>query len=459
MKVKLYILFIIIAIVLLQQCAGLDSVSKITDSNLVQIYNTNCAGCHGRQLQHFKMLTTATKLTLEQLQHITQYGDSVKGMPAFGATINKAAIIKLSKYIKNYKYADNQVAAQKEAKDYSIEVVADNLEIPWGMEFLPNGGMLITEKKGRLLRRNINGDITAIKGLPPIRNAGQGGLLDVKLHPQYAQNGWVYISYSYIDSDNKSAGGTAILRAKIIGDSLTEQQEIFKAVPAVTTNHHFGCRMVFDEKGYLYFSVGERGKHFEFPQKTDNANGKIHRVYDDGTIPKDNPFVNTPNAIASIYSYGHRNPQGLAIHPQTGLVWEHEHGPKGGDEINLVKKGVNYGWPVISYGINYDGSILTKLKEKENMEQPLHYYVPSIAPSGMAFITGNIYPAWKNNLLIGSLSFHYLERLELNGTQVIHQEKMLAELDSRVRDVRIGPGGYIYVAVEGPGRILKLLPK
>ena len=209
----------------------------------------------------------------------------------------------------------------------------------------------------------------------------------------------------------------------------------------------------------MYFSNGDRGKRDDFPQKLDNTNGKIHRLNDDGSIPADNPFVGQAGVTESIYSYGHRNPQGLAIHPQTGLIWEHEHGPKGGDEINIIEKGKNYCWPVISYGINYSGTTFTDITEKEGMEQPIHYYVPSIAPCGMTFLDSDIYPEWKNNLFIGSLSFRYLERVQLLGDKVVYQEKLLDELNSRVRNVKVGPDGYLYVAVEEPGRILKILPK
>ncbi|MEM6297178.1 MAG: PQQ-dependent sugar dehydrogenase, partial [Bacteroidota bacterium] len=240
---------------------------------------------------------------------------------------------------------------------------------------------------------------------------------------------------------------------------LQDIQQIYRGTPAVDTDYHFGCRMVFDNEGYLYFSNGDRGKRDDFPQNLDNTNGKIHRLHDDGRIPADNPFVNQEDAIKSIYSFGHRNPQGLALHPQTGKVWEHEHGPKGGDEINIIQKGKNYGWPVISYGINYNGTVFTDLTEKEGMEQPLHYYVPSIAPCGMAFLDSDVYPDWNGNLFIGSLSFRYLEMLRFSGDQVIQQEKLLEEFDSRVRNVVVSPEGYLYVSLEEPGRILKILPK
>jgi glucose/arabinose dehydrogenase len=428
------------------------------DKSILTTYNTYCASCHGQQLQQFKILKSYEK-PVEELANTIKNGNLDAGMVAFGATLEDKQIQELAQFIKNYDYDQNFVVEKKEDKDYEVEVVIKGLEVPWGMEFLPNGDMLVAERKGALSRFSKTDGLHPIKGLPPIRAKGQGGLMDLKLHPNYEENGWLYISYSYIDEANDRACNTAIIRAKLVNDELTQIESIYKGTPATTTNHHFGNRMVFDREGYLYFSNGERGARDVFPQSLDNTNGKIHRLNDDGTVPQDNPFVGQKDAIPSIYSYGHRNPQGLAMHPVTGQIWEHEHGPRGGDEINLIQPGLNYGWPIITYGINYIGTIITDLTEKEGMEQPLHYYVPSIAPCGMAFLDGDVYPEWKNNLFIGSLRFQYLERLVLNGTTVVYQESMLEELSSRVRDVRVGPDGYLYVAVEGPGRILKILPK
>lgn len=435
-----------------------QSPSAQADQSIVKLYNTNCSGCHGQQLQHFKILKSFKK-PVEELANTIKNGNTDAGMVAFGATLSDKQIQDLAQFIKGYDYDQNFVVEKKENKDYEVEVVIDGLEVPWGMEFLPNGDMLVAERKGVLSRFSKTDGLHPINGLPPIRAKGQGGLMDLKLHPKYEENGWLYISYSYIDEKDSRAGNTAIIRAKLENDALTQIETIYKGTPATTTNHHFGNRMVFDREGYLYFSNGERGARDEFPQSLDNTNGKIHRLHDDGSVPEDNPFVGQEGAIPSIYSYGHRNPQGLAMHPETGEIWEHEHGPRGGDEINLIKPGLNYGWPVITYGINYIGTSITDLTEKEGMEQPLHYYIPSIAPCGMAFLDSDVYPEWRNDLFIGSLRFQYLERLVLNGTTVIYQEKMLEELNSRVRDVRVGPDGYLYVGLEGPGRIIKILPK
>ncbi|MCB0535354.1 MAG: PQQ-dependent sugar dehydrogenase, partial [Saprospiraceae bacterium] len=340
--------------------------AKQADADIPQLYADYCSGCHGRQLQHFKMLKSNTNRTLDELDAAIKNGDTDKGMPGFKVSLTENTIHELSLFIKNYDYEADYVAEVKEAgKGYTVETVVDGLEIPWGMEFLPDGDMLIAEKNGTLSRFSKTTGLTPIKGLPRVRSAGQGGLMDLKLHPQYDENGWLYISYSYIDTENSKNGNTAIIRARLRDNALVDIQEIYRGYPAVSTNHHFGNRMVFDREGYLYFSNGERGRRDDFPQKLDNTNGKIHRLHDDGSIPADNPFVGQPDVAESIYSYGHRNPQGLALHPETGAVWEHEHGPRGGDEINIIKKGANYGWPVISYGINYNGTIFTDLTEQE----------------------------------------------------------------------------------------------
>lgn len=335
----------------------------------------------------------------------------------------------------------------------AAELVVGDLSIPWGLEFLPDGSLLISEKAGQLIRFR-NGVKTEISGLPPIFVTGQGGLLDLKLHPNYTDNGWLYFTYASEDGPG-DGGHTALARARLQGDALADLQVLYKCEPNTTSGQHFGSRIEFDDAGYLYFTVGERGARDVNPQDINRDGGKVYRLFDDGGIPPDNPFVGA-DGLDAVYSYGHRNPQGMAKNPYTGAIWAHEHGPRGGDEINIIRKGANYGWPVISYGINYDGTPITDQTEMPGMEQPLYYWVPSIAPSGMAFVTSERYPAWQGNLLVGSLAFQYLERLELEGTQVTYREKLL-EGTGRVRNVRQGPDGYIYVAVEGKG-IYRLVP-
>ncbi|WP_445736470.1 PQQ-dependent sugar dehydrogenase [Mariniflexile sp.] len=339
--------------------------------------------------------------------------------------------------------------------NYTTEIVVPGINIPWGLAFLPDGSMLITEKSGELIHFK-NGIKTNIEGVPEIYVRGQGGFMDVELHPDYNNNGWIYFSYASAEGEGEG-GNTAIMRAKLKNNTLTEKQLLYKAGPNTTKGQHFGSRIEFDNEGYLYFSIGERGEGSLNAQDITRDGGKIYRLHDDGSIPEDNPFVNVPNAKKAIYSYGNRNPQGLVKNPYTGEIWEHEHGPKGGDEINIIEKGKNYGWQVISYGINYDGTPFTDITEKEGMEQPLFYWVPSIAPSGMTFVTSDKYPDWKGNLLVGSLKFSYLERLVIENNKVTKREKLLEGM-GRVRNVRQGPDGYIYAGIEGKG-IVKIIPK
>lgn len=348
----------------------------------------------------------------------------------------------------------NDIPIQDEVVTYRFENVADGIEIPWGMAWLPNGSMLVTEKSGTLFLVK-NKEKTSIKNVPEVVVRGQGGLLDVAVHPNFAKNNWIYLTFSSASGAEKGAN-TELIRAELKDNSLINIQTLYKGTPNTNKGHHFGSRIVFDRDGYLYFTIGDRGNHPENPQDVTRDGGKVYRIHDDGKIPTDNPFVNQENAKKAVFSYGHRNLQGLAMHPETGEIWEHEHGPKGGDEINIVKKAANFGWPIITYGIDYDGSIISNLTEKEGMEQPLYYWLPSIAPSGMAFVTSKIYPDWKGHLLVGSLKFQYLELLKLDGEKVIGRQKIGTDL-GRFRDVRQAPDGYIYVAVEGKG-VFKITP-
>ncbi len=429
-------------------------------------YQMHCAGCHGVNLDNFIDRKWKYGKNPGKIETIIAEGIQQEGMPGFKTMLSKDEIRALGEYVlaESKSRSIEKSTAQLPTDGvygsdfkYKAEVVVDNLEIPWGIEFLPNGDLLIAERNGTLSRFTNDKKLINIKGLPEIRVAGQGGLMDLQLHPDYEKNGWLYIAFSYVDDKNQKAGNTEIIRAKLKGDQLTDIETIYQGHPAVTTNHHFGSRMEFDDDGHLYFSIGDRGYRDEFPQKLDNSNGKVHRLNADGTVPEDNPFYNVNGAEQSIFSYGHRNIQGIAKHPVTGEIWTHEHGPRGGDEINIVKPGLNYGWPVISFGINYDGTIFTNDTAKVGMEQPLTYYVPSIAPCGMAFVTSDRYGDWENSLLIGSLRFQYLERCIIEDNKVVRHERLLEGI-GRVREVKVSPDGYIYVGVENPGRILKLDP-
>lgn len=344
--------------------------------------------------------------------------------------------------------------AQKTEFDLDAEVVVDGIDVGWGMDWLPSGHVLITERLGTLYLWD-GLSLNTVDGVPEVKSKGQGGLLDVKVHPQFKTNQWVYLSYS-----KPMPGGvatTAVVRGKLQGNTLKELAEVFRAEPALSTNHHYGSRLLFDKNGYLYVSVGDRGKREENPQDLSNHCGKIHRMHDDGSVPQDNPFVGNPIAMQTIYSYGHRNPQGLALHPETGALWEHEHGPKGGDEVNVIQPKKNYGWPVISYGVNYSGTKFTDLTAKEGMMQPEIFWVPSIAPSGMDFVTSSKYGALKGDLLVGSLKFGYLHRCDVEDGKIVKQEKYLEGI-GRVRCVRQGPDGFVYFTVEGKG-VMRLIPK
>lgn len=338
---------------------------------------------------------------------------------------------------------------------YSYEMVVEDLDIPWGFTFLPDQSILITEKSGEIIHFK-DGEKTQIQGAPQVYDRGQGGLLDVVLHPDYENNGWIYFSYSSTEGEG-NGGNTAIMRAKLEGNQLTSKEVLYKASPNTTKGQHFGSRIAFDKEGYLYFSAGERGERDVNPQDITRDNGKVYRLNDDGSVPSDNPFVGQENAVEAIYSYGHRNPQGMILNPETGEIWVHEHGPKGGDEINVVKKGANYGWPVVTYGENYSGTSITDERSRPDMEDPIFYWFPSIAPSGFAYVTSDKFPELKGDLLVGSLKFQYLELLNLDGKKINKRTKLL-EGSGRMRDVRQGPDGNIYVAIEGKG-IAKLTNK
>lgn len=347
------------------------------------------------------------------------------------------------------------VQEQPDSSRYTVDKLYEGFKNPWGMAWLPDGRMLVTEKAGEILVfKNNKFTGTKLEGVPKVFAEGQGGLLDIKLHPNYKQNKWIYISYS---KPVEGGATTAIMRFKLQGNQLVEKKDIFLAKPFIKANFHFGSRIVFDKDNYLFFSVGERGTQPKV-QELDNDHGKIHRIYDDGRIPQDNPFVGKKGASPSIWTLGHRNPQGMVYDAATNRVWAVEHGPKGGDELNLIEKGKNYGWPKTSYGINYDGSILTEHKELPGIETPVRYWVPSIGPCGMTMVTSNKYPGWKGNFLIGAMAHRHIARVQLEGATYITEERLVQDI-GRVRCVAQGPDGYIYAITEGPGLLIRLMPK
>ncbi|MBC8057630.1 MAG: PQQ-dependent sugar dehydrogenase [Rhizobiales bacterium] len=337
--------------------------------------------------------------------------------------------------------------------------VASGLQNPWALAFLPDGRMLVTEKAGRIRIVTADGKVgEPLQGVPKVESAGQGGLLDVVIDPKFADNGFVYWSYSEADTEGGRGNSTAVARAKLEGNQLKELRVIFRQAPKYASSAHFGSRLVFARDGRLFVTLGDRFSRRDDAQLLDNDHGKIVRIESDGRIPADNPFVGRAGARPEIWSYGHRNVQGAAIHPTTGELWSDEHGPQGGDELNVAERGKNYGWPVITYGVNYgSGTKIGEGTEKAGMEQPLTRWVPSIATSGLAFLTSDRYPGWKGNAFIGALRGQLLVRLELDGRKVVREERLLQDLGERIRDVRQGPDGWLYVVTDSSnGRIIRL---
>lgn len=352
---------------------------------------------------------------------------------------------------------DPTFAQQTEKHLIKVDTLFTEFESPWGMTWLSDGKMLVTERKGEILIFE-NDEFTGQKvtGLPEVHEVNQAGLLDVAAHPNHAENGWIYIAYAKPFPDNK--GALTIMRFKLDdNNNAIDQEEIIVAIPEWEGGRHFGSRIVFDNEGYLYFSNGDKGNKPENAQTLTNAHGKVHRIHDDGRIPADNPFVNEEGAVGSIWSYGNRNPQGLYFDKANNRLWEAEHGPMGGDELNLIEKGKNYGWPVITYGQNYDGTPITEITEKEGMEQPVTYYVPSIATCGMTMVTSDRYPNWKGDILIGALAKMHINRVDMDGATALSQEVMFQDI-GRVRQVSESPDGYLYAITEGTGLLVKLLP-
>ncbi|MGD9941830.1 MAG: PQQ-dependent sugar dehydrogenase [Burkholderiaceae bacterium] len=339
--------------------------------------------------------------------------------------------------------------------------VAAGLEHPWALAFLPDGRMLVTERPGRLRLLSADGkQQAAVDGVPRVHARGQGGLLDVALSPTFAQDRTLFLSYA---EPTRNGARTAVARATLSDSpnpSLRELRVIFGQKHDPAGGHHFGSRLVFARDGNLFVTLGDRFEHRDRAQTLDNHYGKILRIAPDGSVPADNPFVGKADALPEIHSYGHRNVQGAALHPASGRLWTHEHGPQGGDEVNLEKPGANYGWPVITYGREYGtGLKIGEGTERRDIEAPLFEWTPSIAPSGMAFYTGDRFPAWRGSLFVGSLKYQMLSRLELDGERVVREQRLLTDLKSRVRDVRQGPDGYLYLLTdESNGRLLRVMP-
>ncbi len=437
-----------------------------------RLYADSCANCHGPKLTGAQ----GPSLVDDEWKHGSDDasiaksihdGQPAAGMPPFGGALSAQDIRALVIYIREEgakarrahttlaKPAGN-ISVTSELHAFRLETVTSKVDEPWGLAFLPDGRIVVTEKKGRL--RIVERGVVSqpVRGAPAVYSERQAGLLDVALHPDYEKNGWIYLSYS--DPGPNGSAMTAVVRGHLQDGAFIDQQQIFKADPALYRQGgvHFGSRFVFDGKGHLFFSIGERGQGKD-AQDITRPNGKVHRIADDGRVPDDNPFAHEAGAVPSIWSYGNRNPQGLVRHPVTGDLWEVEHGPRGGDELNVIQPGSNYGWPVITYGMNYDGTPMTDRTAQDGMEQPITHWTPSIAVSSIDFYVGDAFPKWSGNLLVGSLAAQELRRLEIEGTRVTREEVLFKGV-GRIRDVVVGPDGFVYLAMHEPDRIARLVP-
>ena len=461
----------VIALILLIACNP-NTESAIAEidpfESAKKIYSATCASCHGQQMQMFVDRKWKHGTTDDSLAMSITNGYLEGGMPSFDTIYSEVQIKELVAYIQDgisktgeFTFEDPfnpDTTFNDGGISYTLELITDSVDVPWGYVFLPDNSMIINDKDGDMYHRDPNGTLTSISNAPKVVNKGQGGLLDIELDPDYTSNGLLYISYSKGKMDgDKELITTAVIRAKYENHSLTDVHEILEAQPYLSTRHHYGGRLEFDKDGYLFVSVGDRGKRDDNPQSLANHCGKIHRINSDGSIPEDNPFVDTLDAVKSIWSYGHRNPQGLVYDAKTNTLWEHEHGPRGGDELNIIRKGDNYGWPLASFGINYNGTTFTNKTEIEGMTNSEKYWVPSIAPCGMAQVTSDKYPEWKGDILVGSLRFRYIAKVALEKNKAGADVPLVKNV-GRVRNVKLDREGYIYVSTENPGAIYKLLP-
>jgi aldose sugar dehydrogenase len=438
------------------------------------LYQQYCAQCHGAELSGgmaSSLIDGVWQFGAEDsyIRRNIKHGIPHLGMPSYERSMSDNEIQAVVQYIRN---AEGEKGVVKpptpdmfETMDYFMEVetFADNLEIPWAIDFIDKNTALITERPGRL-RIVKNGVLQPepVKNTPEVLHEGQGGLMDVAIDPLYEENGWIYLAYSHALDDfqgDRPPAMTRIVRGKIENNTWTNQEVLFEAPPETyrTTRHHYGCRIVFDPWGHLYFSIGDRGAGY---QAQDNSlpNGKVHRIYKDGRIPVNNPFVYDEKAMKSIFSLGNRNIQGMAIHPETGALWTTEHGPMGGDELNKIESGKNYGWETITYGRNYNGTIITENTHMPGMEQPNLYWKPSIAVCGLDFYTGDLFEKWKNRLLVGALKYEEVRLLQIEEDRVVH-EQVIFKGAGRVRDVSTGPDGAIYVVLNNPGKVVRLTPE
>jgi len=448
--------------------------NQIGTGKVRRIYQKHCARCHGENLRGGGAggsLVDGEWAYIGGDASLADYikaGNAEQGMPGFDEALSDPQVRSLAIYIKEMR----QKARQKEAPDlkvkegvfeagghrFRMEKTVGDLGEAWSLEFLPDGRMLISERGGDIHVFEDGRLSKPLRNTPEVVARNQGGMLDIGVHPDFEENGWIYLAYSQpAESRAKGVAMTAVARGRIRDGAWTDEEIIFEAPDDYHfgTGHHFGTRLVFRD-GYLFFSIGDRGKK-RMAQDLSVPNGKIHRIHDDGEAPDDNPFANREDAWPTIWAYGNRNPQGLDLNPVTGRLWESEHGPRGGDEINLIEKGLNYGWPEITYGMNYNGTPITDRTSAPGMEQPKHYWTPSIAVCGMDFYEGDRFPEWRNDLFVGGLASNELHRLVIEDREVVSDTVVLKD-QGRVRDVKSGPDGALYVVLNGPGAIVRLVP-
>lgn len=454
--------------------------NRIGTGTINETYQLFCAACHGEKLEGGQ----GGSLIDDEWKHgqsdadiakVITYGIPDLGMVPYKGVLTDEQIRAMVIYIRE----QGQIARTEGIKEktrptdgvfpsthhsFKLEKVTQVEDILWAMEFMPDNSILLVQRDGPVWHHQ-DGVNHLVEGTPKVWQHGQGGMLEVALHPDYENNGWIYLGYSEnvgAKENDRDAGMTAIVRGRIKDHKWVDQEYVFRVPGEFHTNSgvHFGTRFVFQDD-YLFFAIGDRGR-MQMAQDPSKPNGKVHRIYHDGSIPADNPFVDEPNAYPSIWSLGNRNPQGLAIDPATGMLWETEHGPRGGDEVNVIERGVNYGWPTITYGMNYNGTPITHLTEQEGMAQPKHYWTPSIAVCGIGFYTGDKFPHWTGNLLVAGLASEQLHRLVIEDGEVVEDEIILKG-QNRIRDVVTGPDGFIYVSLNtrspGFGELYRMVPE
>lgn len=454
----------------------LAAVNQATAERIDQVYQRHCAACHGPSLEGGLGGSLVDGVwnhgaSDAEITRSIAVGNPDFGMTPFQGVLSpeeiRAMVVFLREQEKRrrerlsrppHTKPDNVVKTSLHR--YRMQVFAENLDIPWSIVFLPDGSLLVAERPGTLRPIAPDGSVGApIRGTPAVLHHGQGGLMEVALHPEFAENRWVYLAFAEGEREGKRVRAmTAVVRGRIRNGAWVDEQEIWRADRRFygSAGVHFGSRIAFDREGYLYFVIGERGGWHE-AQELARPNGKIYRLHADGRVPEDNPFVGRADALPGIWSYGHRNPQGLAFDLRTGELWSTEHGPRGGDEFNRIVRGANYGWPVISHGINYDGTPFTALTAQEGMESPVYHWTPSIAACGLAFYDGAAFPRWRGNFFAGALMQQELRRLRVEGGRVVEDEVILKNA-GRVRDVRAGPDGLLYVVLNDPHRVVRLQP-